>query len=266
MPAPLTPPGSDHWQRVLAAASRLQAAIPEAFLVGGSAVGIYTPYRTSRDADHLVPDLHTNWEEVLDGLKALAGWSTEVIREQHTIMGRLDGIETTLMNDDRVSQGDTLDIQTYSFYGLTLRLPTMAEMLRIKSYLLMFRNMVRDYADCHALASEMEDPELFQSLVPLEHRYRLRPHAAWSHDGTQKPLSFLHEMGLRLSHPAPRDLKKALNQWDQRLRLRRPDDLPSWEALATRCRSLGQRVLEIHRVWTDPGAEPELSTRYRMSN
>ena len=137
MPAPLTQPEIDHWQRVLAAASKLQEAIPEAFLVGGSAVGIHAPYRTSRDAERLVPDLYTNWEEVLDGLKALAGWSTEVVRERHTIMGRLDGIETTLMNDDRVRQGDTLDIQTYSLQGLTLRLPTMAKMLRIKSYLLM---------------------------------------------------------------------------------------------------------------------------------
>lgn len=126
--------------------------------------------------------------------------------------------------------------------------------------------MVRDYADCNVLASRMRAPYLFQSLGPLEHRHRMRPHAAWSHDGTRTPLYFLHEMGLRLSHPAPRDPKKALNQWDQRLRLRRPEDLPSWEALATWCRSLGQRVLEIHRVWTDPGAELELSTRYRVPN
>ena len=49
-------------------------------------------------------------------------------------------------------------------------------------------------------------------------------------------------------------------------RLCRPDDLPSWEVLVTHCRTLGQRVLEVHRVWTDPGAEPELSTRYRVPN
>lgn len=49
-------------------------------------------------------------------------------------------------------------------------------------------------------------------------------------------------------------------------RLCRPDDLPSWEVLVTHCRTLGQRVLEVHRVWTDPGGEPELSTRYTVPN
>gem|GEM_PF-3945980 len=51
-------------------------------------------------------------------------------------------------------------MQTYRLQGLTLRLPTLFEILRIKSYLLLFRNMARDYADCHALSSEWEDPEL----------------------------------------------------------------------------------------------------------
>ena len=189
MPAPLTPQGIDRWHRVLATAAKLQSAIPEAFLVGGTAVGIYAPYRTSRDADHLMPDLPRHYAEVLARLEALAGWSTEVVRGQHTILGRMDDIEVTLMDDGRVRQRVPLEVQTYRLQGLTLRLPTLFEILRIKSYLPMFRNMARDYADCHALSSELEDSELFQALTPLEQRYRMRPLAAWSHDGTEKPLS-----------------------------------------------------------------------------
>ena len=56
MPVPLTPQEIERWDRVLAAAAKLQSAIPEAFLVGGTVVGIYAPYRTSRDADHLMAD------------------------------------------------------------------------------------------------------------------------------------------------------------------------------------------------------------------
>ena len=57
MHVPLTPQEIEHWNRVPAAAARLQSVIPEAFLVGGTAVGFYAPYRTSRDADHLMADL-----------------------------------------------------------------------------------------------------------------------------------------------------------------------------------------------------------------
>ncbi len=265
MPKPLTPQEIERWERVLAAAAKLQSVIPEAFLVGGTAVGIYSPYRTSRDADHLMPDLLQRCPQVLTRLEALAGWSTEVVRGQHTILGRMDGIETTLMDDGRVRQHVPLEVHTYRLQGLTLRLPTLFEILRIKSYLLLFRNMARDYADCHALSGELEDPELFQALIPLEQRYRMRPHTAWSHDGTQKPLSFLYEMGQRLSHPAPRDLKKTLNHWDQRFRLRHPEDLSNWTALVAQCRELGRRVLEIHQVWSTPAAEPELAVRYGVS-
>ncbi len=65
------------------------------------------------------------------------------------------------MDDGRVRQHVPLEVQTYRLQDLTLRLPTLFEILRIKSYLLLFRNMTRDYADCHALSGELEDPELF---------------------------------------------------------------------------------------------------------
>lgn len=43
MPAPLTPQAIERWNRVLAAAAKLQSVILEAFLVGGTVVGIYVP-------------------------------------------------------------------------------------------------------------------------------------------------------------------------------------------------------------------------------
>ena len=47
MPVPLTPQEIERWNRVRAAAAKLQSVIPEAFLVGDTAVGIYVAYRTS---------------------------------------------------------------------------------------------------------------------------------------------------------------------------------------------------------------------------
>lgn len=83
MPVPLTPQEVERWNRVLAAAAKQQSVILEAFLVGGTAVGIYAPYRTSRDADHLMSDLPRHCTEVLACLEALAGWSTEVAFSRH---------------------------------------------------------------------------------------------------------------------------------------------------------------------------------------
>lgn len=92
MPVPLMPQEFERWNRVLAAAAKQQSVIPEAFLVGDTAVGIYVPYRTSRDADHLMADLPGRYTEVLARLEALAGWSTEFARGQHSILGRMDGV------------------------------------------------------------------------------------------------------------------------------------------------------------------------------
>ncbi len=92
MPMPLTPQEIEGWNRVLVAVTKLQSVIPEAFLVGDTAVGIYVPCRTSRDADHLMADLPWHYTEVLTRLEALAGWSTEFVRGQHTILGCMDGV------------------------------------------------------------------------------------------------------------------------------------------------------------------------------
>lgn len=263
MPTPLTQSEIDRWHQVLAAAAQVQTVIPEAILAGGTAVGIYTPYRTSHDADHYIPDFPRVFDSVQERLTTIVGWITEEVRGQHTILGHLDGTEVSFQHDDRVrGLGGPLEIQHYSLRGMSLCLPTLFELLRIKSYLLMFRNHARDYADCVALAKELKNPVLFSALVLAEQRYPMRPHPAWSHDGSQKPLSFLYEMGLRLVSPLPRDLKKTLNHWDQRFRLVRPEELPSWTTLVSKCQELGERVLEVHQVLTDPEADPELAARY----
>lgn len=45
MPAPLTLQEIERWNRVLAAAAKLQSVILEAFLVGGTVVSIHVPYQ-----------------------------------------------------------------------------------------------------------------------------------------------------------------------------------------------------------------------------
>ena len=48
--------------------ARMQRLLPEAVLVGGTAAGIHAGHRASRDADHILTDLRSHFDEVLGQL------------------------------------------------------------------------------------------------------------------------------------------------------------------------------------------------------
>ena len=68
------------WEQLLSAAAHLQQILPDATLVGGTAVAIFAQHRLSRDADHVLPDLRDRFDEVLAELEAVAGWHTARVR------------------------------------------------------------------------------------------------------------------------------------------------------------------------------------------
>jgi hypothetical protein len=82
------------WERVLAAAARLQQILPDAVLVGGTASAIYAHHRFSADADHVLADLSHRFDAVLEEVESAAGWKTARIKRPVQILGSLDGIET----------------------------------------------------------------------------------------------------------------------------------------------------------------------------
>src|SRR5689334_8873927 len=51
------------WEQLVSAAAHLQEILPEATLVGGTAVAIFAQHRLSRDADHVLPDLRHRFDE-----------------------------------------------------------------------------------------------------------------------------------------------------------------------------------------------------------
>ena len=84
-----TPPD---WEQVLSAAARLQGLLPDAVLVGGTAAGLHAHHWTSRDADHVLSDLRSHFDEVLEQLESVAGWKTARTNRPVLILGSLDGI------------------------------------------------------------------------------------------------------------------------------------------------------------------------------
>lgn len=143
-------PPSDLFAKVLESAARLQQLVPDAILVGGSAAVLHAGHRLSTDHDHVVADLRLRFESVLDAVERDDGWATNRITPGKVILGNLDGIETGVrqMIRTRPLETEVVELPT----GATLTVPTVDEALRIKAFLAVRRNQVRDYLDAAALS------------------------------------------------------------------------------------------------------------------
>jgi hypothetical protein len=180
------------WERVLAAAAHLQQILPDAVLVGGTAAAIYAGHRISADADHVLTDLREQFDKVLAELESVAGWNTARVRRPVQILGNLDGIETGVR---QLIRDRPLEITEIERCGQRLKVPTLAEMLRIKAVLILKRNSTRDYLDFVALADHtgaegtVEALRFFDSIYP-------QPNGE----------SALQQLQVQLATPLPYDL------------------------------------------------------------
>ena len=142
---------SDDLRAVLDSAARLQELVPDAVLVGGSAAALYAGHRDSYDHDHVVADLRDRFDAVLEALESEGEWVTNRVRPGKIILGSLGDIETGVRQLIRLRPLETAEIELGS--GRLLRVPTPAETLRVKAFLIVRRNQTRDYLDVAALSS-----------------------------------------------------------------------------------------------------------------
>ena len=175
------------WERLLAAERHLQYLVPGTVLVGGTAAGLHAGHRVSIDGDHVLSDLRERFDEVLTALEAVAGWTTERVQRSAPISSQLDGILTGVRQLRR-----TRPLETEEVAGL--RIPTLAEMARIKAWLLVTRNTVRDYLDTVVLCERLGEHGVAQAMGSFDEIYRQPTQA-----------STLAEVVERLAAAAPRD-------------------------------------------------------------
>lgn len=214
------------WERVLSAAAHVQEIVPDAILVGGSGAALYAQHRYSADDDHVVADLKPRFDQVLADLESVAGWRTNRVKRPVQILGSLDGVETGIRNQIRVSPLETTTIETA---GGRITVPTLEEMLRIKAWLTLTRNATRDYLDVAALSEGLGREHAQIALEPMDVLY---PQASG-----QSPRQ---QLARQLAEPKPFDLAQDESLTQYRFLDQRWSD---WGYVKGVCLDLGVAIL-----------------------
>jgi hypothetical protein len=217
---------------VLLSAATLQQAIPDAVLVGGAAAAWYAGHRDSFDHDHVLADLQDRYEEILEAVEATDGWVTSVRASSPplTLLGSLGGIEAGLrqLRRSRPLEVASVDVAP----GRSVRIPTPAEMLRIKAYLVVLRNQVRDYLDVVAMTERFGPAVAVDALAEIDQYYQ---------DRSGDPESVLTSLVQRLSEPNPRDTRTIAELH----RYKRLDPRwHAWPAIVAACEELADALVE----------------------
>lgn len=211
--------------RVLESAARLQAVVPDAVLVGGSAAALWASHRTSFDHDHVLADLNARFDAVLEAIEATEGWVTNRVTPGKVILGELGDIESGVRQLIRSRPLEVTEVALPS--GQRLRVPTPEETLRIKGYLIVRRNQVRDYLDVAALSERYGIPRSGQVLARIDQYYADQRGPDAEGVATQ--------LARQLADPRPAD-QRTIGQ------LGRYKDLDArwavWETVTGVCRSL----------------------------
>lgn len=217
--------------RVLESAARLQEVIPDAVLVGGSAAALWANHRSSHDHDHVVEDLAARFDTVLDAIEATDGWVTNRVTPGKIILGELGDIESGVRQLIRNVPLEVAEVVLPS--GQTLRVPTPDETLRIKGYLIVRRNQVRDYLDVAALSARYGIPHAAGVLGHIDDYYSDQRAAEAEGVATQ--------LARQLASPKPADARtiKQLGQY-KGLDARWTD----WRNVVDVCRSVALEMVQ----------------------
>ena len=147
----------------------VQQMVPDAVLVGGSAAALYAGHRDSYDHDHVLGDLQDRFDVVLEALESEGEWVTNRVVPGKVILGRLGDIEAGVRQMIRTQPLETTQVTLPS--GGVLKVPTAAETLRVKGFLIVRRNQTRDYLDVAALADRYGIHEAAGILARIDNYY-----------------------------------------------------------------------------------------------
>jgi hypothetical protein len=216
--------------RVLESAARLQKIVPDAVLVGGSAAALWANHRSSYDHDHVLADLATRLDAVLDAIESTDGWVTNRVTPGKIILGELGDIESGVRQLIRNRPLEVAEIELPS--GQVVRVPTPDETLRIKGYLIVRRNQVRDYLGVAALSDLAGIPHAAEVLAHIDDYY--------SDQRGADAVGVATQLARQLADPRPAD-SRTIKQ------LREYKDLDSrwvdWKNVTDVCRAVAVEIV-----------------------
>lgn len=217
-------------KRVLTSAAQLQEVVPDAVLVGGSAAALHAGHRDSFDHDHVLADLVDRYETVLEAVEATDGWATSVraSKPPFTIMGSLWGVEAGLRQMRRTRPLETCEVDLGK--GSVVVAPTAPEALRVKAFLVVQRNVVRDYLDVVALAEYLGLDDAVDVLSDIDAYYA---------DRSGEKGSVLTSLVISLADPTPRDAE-VIDELPQYKGLK--ERYHRWESVVEVCQTLALRL------------------------
>ncbi|HEY1920693.1 MAG TPA: hypothetical protein VGH27_34415 [Streptosporangiaceae bacterium] len=121
------------------------------------------------DHAHVLGDLAERFDTVLEAIEATDGWVTNRVTPGKIILGELGDIESGVRQLIRRRPLEVVEVTLPS--GQKLRVPTPDETLRIKGYLIVRRNQVRDYLDVAALSDRLGSSHAAQVLRDIDDYY-----------------------------------------------------------------------------------------------
>ena len=216
--------------QVLRSAARLQELVPDAVLVGGTAAALYAGHRDSTDHDHVVADLSDRFDAVLEALESDPDWILNRATPGKIILGSLGDIETGIRQLIRRRPLETQAVTLAD--GTSLIVPTPAETLRIKAYLIVKRNQTRDFLDVAALSDRFGTEWSAGALAGIDDYYD-----ASAGDETAVASQLVRQLG----EPRPKDdrtvgqltaYKNLTVRWQ------------SWQSVVAQCQALADAMLE----------------------
>lgn len=221
------PPGLGE---VLESAARLQELVPDAVLVGGSAAAYYARHRMSTDHDHIIGDLRDRFDLILDALERDGDFVLNRATPGKIILGELGGIEAGVRQMIRTRPLETHRVRLPS--GARLTVPTLEEIIRIKGYLIVRRNQMRDFLDVAALSGRYGVEFVGAVLAGIDDYYAEPTHPS------DRPVQT--QLARQLAEPDPRDhsriaqlpsYKGLIDRWQK------------WGDVVEECRALAARMI-----------------------
>lgn len=216
------------WRSILDAVLAVQTLLPEATMIGGSAVTVHTGHRLSGDLDLVLRDLDRNWHQVRGELEELQDWITDYPKIPTNLMGRYGDARVSVRKLNRLREIELTDI---SYQGRILRIAAPDELVRMKVLAVLARNLTRDYVDLAALDGGLREVgrSAARAITSFDDYF----------DEHKSAGSLAREAITALADPAPRetDPQAAL---DELAALRA--DLRDWNAVKLQCQVIAADI------------------------